>query len=199
MRTEGSFIKKLSAGVIALIITSAVGLKLASTASSVEAVAPCIVTIFGQQYDVSPLQTSHTGGNIFTCGTDMTAVYQPMHGTDVSRIAQYLLPAGTTVPTTSPTAIPTADPTVAPTLDPTVVPTVAPTVTPSVSPAPQRHDEHEDDDNDREESHEVRHIEDEHENELSGTQHVEVKHGKKNVLSSTSNIHISNRSDEDED
>lgn len=98
------------------------------------AAAPCIITVFGQQYDVAPLQTNHTGGNIFVCGTDMTTVYQGMHGTDVSRIAAYLVTAPTPTPTVAPTTTPSITPT--PTVIPTVTPTITPTVTPSTTPSP---------------------------------------------------------------
>lgn len=94
----------------------------------------CIVTLFGQQYDVTALQTNHTGGNIFVCGTDMTVTYQSMHGTDVSQMASYLVtsPSPTPTPTATPTPTPTPSPT--PTVTPTPTPTVAPTATPSPSP-----------------------------------------------------------------
>ncbi|MFA6269901.1 MAG: Ig-like domain-containing protein [Candidatus Paceibacterota bacterium] len=52
----------------------------------------CIVTIFGTLYDVTPLQGSHSGGNVFVCGTDMTSTYQGMHGTNVSRMTPYVIP-----------------------------------------------------------------------------------------------------------
>jgi len=90
----------------------------------------CIVTLFGQQYDVTSLQTNHTGGNIFVCGTDMTAAYQAQHGTNVSRMAPYLIAA----PTPSPTPTPTLTPSPTPTVTPSPTPTVAPTATPSPSP-----------------------------------------------------------------
>ena len=101
------------------------------------AAAPCIVTIFGVQYDVSPLQTSHTGGNIFTCGTDMTATYQGMHGTNVSRIAPFIL-ASTPSPSPSVSPLPTASA--------SPRPSISPSPTPSTSPAPAQHDDDEDDD-----------------------------------------------------
>lgn len=56
----------------------------------------CIVTLFGKQYDVTTLRTTHSGGNIFNCGTDMSAVYQGRHGTNMSRMQQYLVIGGTT-------------------------------------------------------------------------------------------------------
>jgi cytochrome b involved in lipid metabolism len=59
----------------------------------------CIVTIFGKRYDVTPLQTNHPGGNIFNCGTDMTAVYQGQHGSNLSRMQPYLMTDSTTTGT----------------------------------------------------------------------------------------------------
>lgn len=96
---------------------------------------PCIVTIFGQQYDVTSLQTNHTGGNIFVCGTDMTTTYQSMHGTDVSRMLPYLI-TPTPIPTATPSPTPSSSPTSTP--SPTVTPTVTPTltVTPTATPTP---------------------------------------------------------------
>ncbi len=51
----------------------------------------CIITLFGKQYDVTPLRSTHSGGDIFNCGTDMTASYQGKHGTDMSRMQPYLV------------------------------------------------------------------------------------------------------------
>lgn len=52
----------------------------------------CIVTVFGKQYDVTELKDTHSGGDIFECGTDVSQVYQSQHGTKVGRIQQYLIP-----------------------------------------------------------------------------------------------------------
>jgi len=57
-------------------------------------VSSCLVTLFGKTYDVMPLKSSHPGGDIFQCNTDMTAVYQSQHGTDVSRMQAYLVISG---------------------------------------------------------------------------------------------------------
>lgn len=54
----------------------------------------CIVTVFGKQYDVTTLRSTHSGGDVFTCGTDMTAIYQGRHGTGVNLIAPYLVTVG---------------------------------------------------------------------------------------------------------
>lgn len=80
----------------------------------------CIITLFGKQYDVSPLQTTHTGGNIFNCGTDMTAVYQGQHGTDVTRMQPYLVSTGNPgnpIPTPTPGNTNTGGTSVSPTTD----------------------------------------------------------------------------------
>src|SRR3989339_1338358 len=61
-----------------------------------DAYSSCVVTLFGSNYDVSPLQTDHSGGNLFICGTDMTTTYQSEHGTNLSRVASYLIPASYT-------------------------------------------------------------------------------------------------------
>lgn len=68
----------------------------------------CIVTLFGLQYDVTALANSHSGGNIFVCGTDMTVTYQSQHGTNVSRMTPYLV---TSSPTPTPTPTPSSSPT----------------------------------------------------------------------------------------
>lgn len=50
---------------------------------------PCIVTINGSRYDVTALRKTHSGGNIFVCGTNMTATFQSMHGSDYNIIKKY--------------------------------------------------------------------------------------------------------------
>lgn len=87
-----SFSRKIFLSVGVVIISSFFVWNLAAkTVKPASAATPCIITLFGLQYDVTSLQTSHTGGNIFTCGTDMTAIYQPQHGTDVTRMIPYLI------------------------------------------------------------------------------------------------------------
>ncbi len=58
----------------------------------------CIITLSGQQYDVTSLQQSHSGGNIFSCGTDMSSMYQGKHGSSLSRMQKYLVTSGGTNP-----------------------------------------------------------------------------------------------------
>lgn len=71
----------------------------------------CIITLFGKQYDITSLLTTHSGGNVFQCGTDMTASYQSRHGTNLSRMAPYLV--NTSTPT-NPAPRPTQPPTITP-------------------------------------------------------------------------------------
>ncbi|MCX6717281.1 MAG: hypothetical protein NTU76_01215 [Candidatus Taylorbacteria bacterium] len=139
--------KKILVGVITAGIISVGGLKFASSAKSVEASTPCVVTIFGQQYDISPLGATHSGprgttlinvggSTFFQCGADMTSVYQGMHGTDVSRLIPYIYVVPTAIPTTLPTEIPT--PIVSPTITSSPLPSVSPV--PSISPSPKHED-----------------------------------------------------------
>lgn len=53
----------------------------------------CIVTIQGNQYDVSKLRKTHSGGDVFTCNTDMTDVFFSMHDNGLlnSQMQQYLV------------------------------------------------------------------------------------------------------------
>lgn len=73
----------------------------------------CIVTVFGRQYDVTNLVKTHSGGNIFNCGTDMSSIYQGKHGSNISVIQPYLYitsssntNTGSTIPTAAPTPTP---------------------------------------------------------------------------------------------
>lgn len=179
--------KKILVGIITAGIISVGGQKFISSAKNVEAATPCVVTIFGQQYDVSSLGTTHSGPRgttfvsiggsaFFQCGADMTAVYQGMHGTDVTRLIPYIYtsPTVTTTPTTTPTETPT--PVVSPTLTPSPIPSVSPA--PSVTPSPR----HEDDENNELEEREDVHIVFEHK-ENHGQEVREVARNKINVSS----------------
>ncbi|MEI7579410.1 MAG: cytochrome b5 domain-containing protein [bacterium] len=57
----------------------------------------CLVTLSGKQYDVTTLRKSHSGGDVFQCGTDMTAKYIAQHGSDLSRMQRYLYVPGKTI------------------------------------------------------------------------------------------------------
>ena len=54
-----------------------------------KSVPTCIVTINGSRYNVQSLKNTHSGGNIFTCGKDMTATFKSFHGTNYGLIARY--------------------------------------------------------------------------------------------------------------
>lgn len=51
----------------------------------------CVVTVNGKQYDITTLRQTHSGGDVFTCGTDMTNIFQGQHGTNYNLIARYLI------------------------------------------------------------------------------------------------------------
>src|SRR3989339_617855 len=63
------------------------------SATAADIYSSCVVTVSGSKYDVTPLQIGHPGGNIFVCGTDMTALFQSMHGSNLAKLAPYLIPA----------------------------------------------------------------------------------------------------------
>jgi len=56
-----------------------------------KAVTSCIITVSGNKYDVTTLKNSHTGGDVFVCGTDQTALYQGQHGSSLDRIKPFLV------------------------------------------------------------------------------------------------------------
>lgn len=144
-----------------------------SNVKKVGAVAPCIITISGVQYDVAPLMApgAHAGGNVFVCGTDMTSLFMsvPSHATDIARMSPYIYVAPTVTPTTVPTASPTAtpSPTVTPSPTTTPVPSVSPTATPSPSVSPIPH--HDDDENEIEEN-------DDHDDNVNEDKHEDKEH-----------------------
>jgi len=53
----------------------------------------CVVTIEGRRFDVLALRQTHSGGDIFTCGTDMTATYFSKHDASMLNgvMQQYLI------------------------------------------------------------------------------------------------------------
>jgi hypothetical protein len=130
--------------------------------TNVSAAAPCIVTLFGHQYDITTLQTTHSGGNVFTCGADMTATYTSRHGTDVTRMITYKI-----VVTPIPTAIPTQTITLSPTPTPTVTGTIP-------TPASIKHDddENEDEDDQNEKEHSNRN----NDKKEKESDHIQIKY-----------------------
>jgi hypothetical protein len=49
----------------------------------------CIIEISGQKYDVSKLKNTHSGGNIFRCGSDMSVEFQKQHRMNLEMIEKY--------------------------------------------------------------------------------------------------------------
>lgn len=39
----------------------------------------CLITISGTTYDLEEFRTSHDGGDVFKCGTDMTRAFENQH------------------------------------------------------------------------------------------------------------------------
>lgn len=95
----------------------------------------CIITLFGGKYDVTRLRQTHSGGDVFTCGADMTAIYQSRHGTNLSMMEKYKV--GPVIPTQPPIRIPTVTP--RPTLPPVKV-----TPTPWRPPSREEEDDRDD-------------------------------------------------------
>lgn len=51
----------------------------------------CLITIDGQRYDVQPLRGTHSGGDVFKCNTDMSAIFHGQHGDNLRMIQRYLV------------------------------------------------------------------------------------------------------------
>lgn len=50
----------------------------------------CIIVIDGLQYDITDFRNLHSGGNVFTCGTDMSSVFHNRHSNSfLSWMKQY--------------------------------------------------------------------------------------------------------------
>lgn len=50
----------------------------------------CLITISGGQYDVTQFRHIHSGGDVFQCGTDMTAAFLSRHPASfLSKMSQY--------------------------------------------------------------------------------------------------------------
>jgi len=45
--------------------------------------AGCLIQIDGVKYEITSLQRSHSGGNVFTCGTDMSAIFWGKHNAKI--------------------------------------------------------------------------------------------------------------------
>jgi len=50
----------------------------------------CLVTVDGVKYDVTSFRQTHSGGNIFNCGSDMSQTFWGQHGAKIlSQMAKY--------------------------------------------------------------------------------------------------------------
>ena len=50
----------------------------------------CIIVISGTRYDMTDFRNLHSGGDIFQCGSDMTAIFNDRHPASyLNRIARY--------------------------------------------------------------------------------------------------------------
>jgi len=50
----------------------------------------CIVTVDGVKYDVTQFRNQHSGGDIFQCGTDMSAIFHGQHSNSyLQKMQQY--------------------------------------------------------------------------------------------------------------
>lgn len=53
----------------------------------------CIITINGQKYDVTQYRYQHPSGDVFTCGTDMTDIFNNKHPQRyLTKMQAYLVP-----------------------------------------------------------------------------------------------------------
>ncbi|MBP9817909.1 hypothetical protein KBC75_04145 [Candidatus Shapirobacteria bacterium] len=52
----------------------------------------CIISIDGKRYDVTVFRIQHSGGDIFNCGSDMSAIFHGQHSNSMlQRMDQYLI------------------------------------------------------------------------------------------------------------
>lgn len=79
--------------IFALLFLSAIVLVVArqpSQEQSPNQEALCLITVNGQVYNVAKLRSTHPGGDIYVCDTDMTETFNSKHGIDYGRLDQYL-------------------------------------------------------------------------------------------------------------
>ncbi len=50
----------------------------------------CVISIDGVSYEITSLRSTHSGGDVFTCGADMSAIFWGQHGNSILRkMAKY--------------------------------------------------------------------------------------------------------------
>lgn len=75
--------------IITILVIVIIVLSLSAIMLSNQNYEQCIITIFDKEYDVSQLRYSHSGGDIYRCGTDMSEDFEGQHGTDITRLDQF--------------------------------------------------------------------------------------------------------------
>ena len=83
----GGIVAILIAGVLVLLLSNSNNNQTSKVAGTVTE--RCIVTVDGSKYDLTEFRYVHGGGNIFICGSDMTARFNGHHGLDYARLAPY--------------------------------------------------------------------------------------------------------------
>jgi hypothetical protein len=64
-----------------------------SDTTQTPATTQCLITVDGTVYDVQTFKNQHSGGNIFNCGTDMSAVFHQQHNQRYLTMMQlYIVP-----------------------------------------------------------------------------------------------------------
>lgn len=55
---------------------------------------PCVITIQHKRYDVAALRSTHSGGDVFVCDTDMTKTFFSHHDQEFldARMGKYRMP-----------------------------------------------------------------------------------------------------------
>lgn len=48
----------------------------------------CVITIDGVSYEITKLRTTHTGGDVFKCGEDMSVLFWKKHNQEILNIMQ---------------------------------------------------------------------------------------------------------------
>ena len=81
-------LKKFIIGLV-LVVIVVVSVLFISNLSNNPQETRCVITVSGSQYDVTKLTQSHSGGDVFERGTDMSNLFQEEHGNDFKKIEKY--------------------------------------------------------------------------------------------------------------
>lgn len=75
--------------IFALIFLSSIIMVLTRQPSQQQQNKLCLITINDEKYDVEALRSTHPGGDIYVCDTDMTETFNSKHGMDYERLSKY--------------------------------------------------------------------------------------------------------------